>query len=74
MDYNALEEKTKNKMFDLYLCEIKSSPFQEQFRYFLCRDIWLKNTKRASEYYKKINKETRTDKILRINEKISNDK
>jgi hypothetical protein len=59
----------------MYLNEAEQSPFQEEFRYFIGRDYWINlNQDKFERYYKMVNKDFRRKKLLRLNEKISNNK
>lgn len=72
MDYGNLSDEIKNKMFDIRLKEINTSPYQENFRYIISRDFWINtNIDDKLEYYYKIaNKQSRKVKIIKIIKKI----
>jgi len=67
MDYNNLSEDVKTKMFDIHLKETFQSPYQEQYRYFIGRDFWIKhNQDKLGQYYKIVNKLARKEKLNKI--------
>ena len=67
MDYGNLSDEIKNKVFDMYMEEAYESPFQEQYRYFIGRDFWIKhNQDKLEKYYKIVNKLVRKEKLNKI--------
>lgn len=71
MDYEKLDENTKNMMYDEYLRTTYESPFQEEFRVLIGREFWLiHNPDKVEYYYNKLKMKMRKEKISKLNEKI----